>query len=136
MKTLKLAFLSFILILTFATGFTQARLGYAFDEIDKEFVVDGYSCLDKKFGKNVGYGYHFYIQLDGGSFCHYLNNDMICFRGLFIPNDDTVFYEYVKVYDNYKNTDKKDNVWIVHDINYTQSMKIEAITSKNNLGIR
>jgi len=77
MKTLKLILLSSILILTFKNSYSQARLGYTFDEIDKEFVIDSYSCTDKKFGKNIGYGYHFYIHLDGGIFCHFLNNDLV-----------------------------------------------------------
>lgn len=132
MKKLKLILLSSILILTFKNGYSQARLGYTFDEIDKEFVIDSYSCTDKKFGKNIKYGYHFYIHLDGGIFCHFLNNDLVCIEGMFFPLNDSIFNEYVNVYNSYKNTEIKKNVWIVHDIRYNQSMKIEAFTSKNN----
>lgn len=133
MKTLKLALFSCILILTFKTGFAQARLGYSYEEIDKEFVIDGYSCIDKKFGKNVGAGYFLSIQLDGGRFCHFFNDSLICIEGMFIPFNDSIFNEYVDVYNQYKNTEiKNKTVWIVNDVRYNQSMKIEGFSSVNN----
>ena len=132
MKTLKLALLATMFIFSLQNGFTQSRLGYTFDEIDKEFEVNGYTVLHKQFGKNVGYGYHFYIKFDDGNFCHYLNNDLICERGLFIPNDDSTFEFYVKIYNEYKNTEINDLTWIVHDVENNSYFKIQAFTSKPN----
>ena len=97
MKTFKLAFLSSTLILTFATGFTQARLGSTFAELDKEFPD---SIYRRDFGKNQNWGYFLMVDFDNGRAVYILNDDSICINTLFIPINDESYSELKKQYDS------------------------------------